>query len=60
MKKFNCTITQFLISIGLSFLLSLEATILIIIAENVIQIGVALLTYLVAIMSPYLVCNEKF
>jgi len=60
MKKFNCTITQFLISIGLSFLLSLEATILIIVAENIIQIGVALFTYFVAIMSPYLVCNEKF
>jgi len=59
-ETFNRNIMQFLISTGLSFLLGLEATILISIAENTIQVIVALFTYFVAIMSPYLVCNEKF
>jgi hypothetical protein len=58
MRKFNSTITQFLISIGLSFWLSLEATILMAIAENTIQVVVALFTYFVAIITPYLVCKE--
>jgi hypothetical protein len=60
MKKINCTITQFLISIGLSFLLGLEATILMIVAENTIQVIIALFTYFVAIMTPFLICNEEF
>jgi hypothetical protein len=60
MRKFNCTITQFLISIGLSFLLGLEATILMIVAENTIQVIIALFTYFIAIVSPFLVCNDKY
>jgi hypothetical protein len=60
MKKFNCTITQFLISIGLSFLLGLEATILILVAENTDQVIIALFIYFIAIMLPYLACNDKY
>lgn len=60
MKKNNCTITQFLISIGLSFLLGFEATILMIVTENTIQVIVALFTYFIAIVSPFLVCNDKY